>query len=353
MSAVLQPPPKGRNEFINGLLYFWQRGTSFAAIADGLFMADRLKWGNNSGAVVTASQDASVPTFAQSKIIMPYSLKILITTADATVNAAHICAITNTIEGFNWSRLAQRPFILKFWVKSNVTGIFTGALGSGALDRNFIFEYTINAADTWEQKTIVVPASPSAGTWNYKDAVGCYLFLALKAGATYTQTADGTWTVSANKRASPNQVNLLATINNYIQFAGFEMAPADRAFPLDQMDLTQELLRCQRYYEKSYKLTVAPGTNDTNGSLAFVSRTADQLDRLTIEFKAVKANVGYATTLYSTVSGVTARFRDVTGAADLSAITENPGDENVTARPNANTTAGHQYAFHYTIDAEL
>ena len=40
-----------------------------------------------------------------------------------------------------------------FWVKSNLTGTYTISLiNDGTNNRQFVTEYTINTADTWEKK---------------------------------------------------------------------------------------------------------------------------------------------------------------------------------------------------------
>ena len=53
---------------------------------------------------------------------------------------------------------------LSFYVKSSITGTHSGSLMNNARDRSFPFSYTISVANTWEKKTISIPAI-TVGTW--------------------------------------------------------------------------------------------------------------------------------------------------------------------------------------------
>src|SRR5687767_7913984 len=151
-----------RNVIINGNFDIWQRGTSFAAATSGSYSADRWKYGKVGAAVHTISRDTSVPTVDESNFFSNYSLKMAVTTLDSSIAAGDLSYISYPVEGYDWTRLARRPFTLSFWVRGTKTGIHCVSFrNNDTADRSYIAEYTINAADTWERKTITVSPSPA------------------------------------------------------------------------------------------------------------------------------------------------------------------------------------------------
>lgn len=193
------------NALINGGMDFWQRGTSFAAIASGAYSADRWIFGNTSAAVATISRSIDVPTVALTGHRVDASLRFDVTTADASVAAGDIVHISQYVEGFRWRSLAQRELKLTFKVKAIKTGIYCVSLRNGGGDRSCVQEYTVNAGSTWEAKEVIFPASPSAGTWYYDYRVGVMLGFAMMGGTTW-QTTPGSWQ-TGNFLTTANQVN--------------------------------------------------------------------------------------------------------------------------------------------------
>jgi hypothetical protein len=82
-------PTRPLNVLPNGEFIVWQRGTSFAALANAGFAADMWRWQNALGGagVVTVSRDTSVPSVAANAINTPYSLKVAVATADTSIAA--------------------------------------------------------------------------------------------------------------------------------------------------------------------------------------------------------------------------------------------------------------------------
>lgn len=245
-----------RNAVINGNFDIWQRGTSFAAIASDTFFADRWQIGFGTSSVQTITRDTSVPTVAESGILSSYSMKLDITTADASIAAGDVNYIRNKIEGFDWKNLAQREFTLSFWVKSNLTGTNCVSFINGGFDRSYVAEYTINSANTWEKKTITVPASPSAGTWDYTNGIGIGVYFMSAVGSTY-QTTAGSWQTGFFLGTS-NQVNRLATIGNNLFIAQVQLEAGAVATDFAYRPFATELSLCQRYYEKNLPIETAP-----------------------------------------------------------------------------------------------
>lgn len=236
------------NVIINGDFNVWQRGVSFAGPALYAFMADR--WMNFivSTAAYTVTRDTDVPTAAESLHKSNYSFKLDVTTADSSVAASDLVAIAQTIEGYEFQRIAQQPFVLTFWVKAVKTGIYCVSFWNAGADKAWISEYTINSANTWEKKTIAVDASPTAGTWDYTNGIGLRVFFTIMAGAQY-QAAAGSWLSTADTCTS-NQVNGVDSTDNNFWLSQVKIEPGSSATRFIGDDPALEMERCQRYFQR-------------------------------------------------------------------------------------------------------
>lgn len=257
-----------KNYFINGDMRIAQRGTSFAAIANQAYTVDRFQYIKVGAMVHTVSQDTDVPTVAQAGYLFQNSLRANLTTPDTAIAATDYCAIGQIIEGYNWVNLAQKTFTISFWVKATLPGIYNIGLQNSTADRGYAAEYTINVANTWEYKTVVIAASPSAGTWNYTNGAGIKVWWTLASGSNFN-VATGSW-ASQTVLGSPNQVNGVNTGATDFRITGVMInegigAPSFRTFGVD---IESELSAAQRYYEKSYNLNINPTSNSQLGVIS-------------------------------------------------------------------------------------
>lgn len=235
-----------KNKIINGSMEIWQRGTSFAAIATGVYFADRWFYGNTSAAVHTVSRSTDVPTVTESGKLYNYSSLVDCTTADGSVAAGDLVFIGQRIEGYNWRMLAQKSFTISFWVKATKTGTYCVSIrNKSTADRSYIAEYTVNTTATWEKKTVNVTASPSAGTWDYTNGIGIAVCFTLMCGSTF-QTTAGAWQ-TGNYLGTSNQVNACDDAANDFRITGVQVEAGDYATLLEDVNFGVELLRCMRY----------------------------------------------------------------------------------------------------------
>lgn len=235
-----------RNRIMNGKMDIAQRGTSFAAIADNAYSLDRYKTEYTTSAVTTVSQQADVPSSNE----FQNSLRVAVTTADASIAAGDLYVTTQIIEGYNVRDLIGRTFTLSFWVRSSKTGTHCVAFANDGSNRSYIAEYTISAANTWEFKTVTVSGGLiTAGTWDWTSGRGLKVRFALAAGSTYQSTANAWQT--GNFFATSNQVNCLDTIGNIFAITGVQLEPGGVATTFEQRPYGMELALCQRYYEKT------------------------------------------------------------------------------------------------------
>jgi hypothetical protein len=245
-SAAAPPAPLGRNVVINGDFNVWQRGTTFTGPSSGAYHADRWLHSRGGAVVPNISRSTDVPSVSIAGRLLNYSCKLDIATADASIAAGDFLELIQPVEGYNWLPLAQRNVIVSFLVKSPKTGIHCVAISNKGVDRSLVMEYTVNAANTWEKKTVAFTASPSAGTWDYTNLVGAYLRFALSAGSTFHTTA-GSWQ-SGNFIATSNQVNCSDSTSNSFLITGVQLEAGDQATEFETVPYVTQLLRCKRYY---------------------------------------------------------------------------------------------------------
>lgn len=236
----------GKNAIINGDFNVWQRGTSFSAIADSTYNADRWRYIKTGAMVHTVSRSTDVPSVAQAGRMFNYSLLVDCTTIDGSIAATDFCAIEQRIEGYNWLPLAQRDLTLSFWVKATKTGIYSIYAKNSGGDKGYVGEYTINTTNTWEYKTVSISASPSAGTWDYTTGVGIMVGFSLACGSSLSNTA-GTWG-NGGYVGSPNQVNACDNTANNFQICGVQLEVGNKATDFEIRQIQKELALCHRYY---------------------------------------------------------------------------------------------------------
>jgi hypothetical protein len=234
-----------RNLIINGAFQCSQRGTSTTG---GGFLVDRfeLNINNTDNIAITQSQDSSGPSgFAN-------SWKILATTAESVVAADERVRFRQNIEGQNLQQFAfgtsaAKSMTLSFYVKSNKTGTYAVNLEQDDASRVIGSTYTINAANTWEYKTITVIGDTS-GTINNDNGVGLVVSWYLLAGSNYTSTDNTSYGASANgKQAYGHSTTWGQGTNDDFYITGIQLELGDTATPFEHRSYGDELARCQRY----------------------------------------------------------------------------------------------------------
>ena len=258
VSAARRPNVKPL--LINGSMDISQRGTSFTSNG---YTLDRWTMDESSDAAVTVTQDTDVPSgsgFAK-------SLKVDVTTADASIAAAQYCGFTQYFEGQNLQLLkygtsSAENLTLSFWVKAVKTGTycirFVKEAGSGTRYETPI-EYTISSGSTWEKK--VINLSPTAGSTSLitgaaaaivnTNAAGYRIMFTLAAGTDYHGT-NNTWVAGSNKMGTSSQVNGLDSTSNNFWVTGVQLEIGEYSStnipPFQHESYGDNLHRCARYY---------------------------------------------------------------------------------------------------------
>lgn len=226
----------------------WQRGTSFVNPAPDTYTADRWKqYTTGSSVAYTITKAADAPSVAQAGVLATHCLQLDVTTADASIAAGDLSAVFQIVEGKNFLPLAQKPMMLSFWHKHTKAGTYCVSFSNQAQDRSLVLEYTQAVSDTWEKAELLVPASPSGGTWDYTNGQGLYMSFTSVGGSTF-QTTAGTWQ-TGNFNSTSNQVNAFDSTSNFLRYALVQLEPGNVATEFAAEDVETTLHKCMRYYE--------------------------------------------------------------------------------------------------------
>ena len=266
-------PAPNRNLLYNGAMNIAQRGASSAGWTTASYLIDRWMNDFSSLGTWTISQESDGPSgsgFAK-------SLKYLCTTANASPSAAAYMWCSQRLEGQDLQRIAKgtssaQPLTLSFWVKSNVTGTFNAMLYDPTADRIIAKQYTISTSGTWERKVLTVPGD-TVGALANTNTYAFSVYFAVAAGSNFTSGTSTGWAANTGTNVAPGQVNTAAAVNNYWQLTGVQLEPGNAPTSFDFKTFSQDLAACQRYYEKSYDVSVVPGTAAAEGCVFITGGT--------------------------------------------------------------------------------
>jgi len=258
-----------RNLITNGAMQVAQRGTSKTGDTgiSGYKTVDRFKVNNDFPSGVTSiaySQDTDAPDgFSSSLKIQPEQSRT------AALSGADRLFLNHSIEAQNLQHLSYgsasaKTLTISFLVKSNLTGIVTVEFSNpDTPNANFQLYHetvTINAANTWEYKTVSIAGNANGGIDN-DNGTGLGITWSLAAGPAFTSGtfSTGVWhDTTAGNRASPSNIDLYSSSSNYFQLTGVQLEVGDTATPFEHRSYGDELARCQRYFcEAEFKANLS------------------------------------------------------------------------------------------------
>ena len=261
-----------KNRIINGAMVIDQRNAGTAVTVNGAYPVDRFLVGEDTTGAYSGQRDSSAP------VGFVNSLKFTTTTADASIAAGEVCFLRQFVEGTNvsdlaWGTASAKSVTLSFWVKSSLTGSFSGAIANDGYNRSYPFLYTIAVADTWEYKTVTIPGD-TTGTWLTTTGIGLRIYWNLGTGTDNTGTA-GAW-VGAGNVGADSTVAVIGTLNATFYITGVQLEKGSTATSFDYRPYGTELALCQRYYFQISTLAsitgfafTAAATNEAMGSGTF------------------------------------------------------------------------------------
>ena len=308
-----------KNRIINGAMVIDQRNAGATGTGNGLYVLDRWNFGSGVAGKMTYGQN-------RGSLTPPAGFTNyfgFITTTAYTVGASEFFLFTQEIEGYNVADLnfgtaSAQTITVSFWVNSTLTGTFGGVLSNSAQNRSFPFTYTINAASTWEQKTVTV-VGDTTGTWLTTNGKGLSLLFGLGVGSTFNGTATGAWQ-AATYLGATGATSVVGTLNATWNITGVQLEKGSTATSFDYRPYGTELALCQRYCE------VFRSTTSSFSPFCSAYTITSTTGEATIQFKVEKRSS--PTVTYDTASNFGLAISNTGGMAVLSAISTNRADIN-------------------------
>lgn len=274
----------------------------------------------------------------------------------------------STVAAGNDARFAQSNMLINTGVPINQTGFAGGALGAG------VYGY-----DMWKAGTGGCNVTINATTGVFTHASGPLqqiveapelawgvpvTFSVEDPSATLTLSIGGTAasiTAGAGRRSatvtpsgSGNMtVQITATGATYSRPKLERGSVATTYVP---RTAAEELALCQRYWQKSYDLAVAPGTASANGGRSVLLFTgapsAVHAAGATVQFRT-RMRATPTVTLYSHVTGASGQVRDSTANADTGGVVTAEGETGFFWYANTGTTSSANLEAQWAANARL
>jgi len=240
-----------KNRIINGDMVISQRnGTSSitpSAVGGG-YCLDRWAYYTAASSKYSIQQNAGsvTPPAGFTNYLGITSL------AATTLGSTDTYSIRQFIEGYNvadldFGKSTAKTITISFWVRSSLTGAFGALFWDGSAGTSmYPFSYTINSANTWEQKTVTI-AGRTSGTWETNNNAGASVQFMLGTGSSYQGTGN-VWN-SGTTLVPTGSTNVVGTNGATWYITGVQLEIGSSATPFERRLYNQELANCQRYYQ--------------------------------------------------------------------------------------------------------
>jgi len=234
-----------KNRIINGAMMIDQRNSGSSVTANqAVYFVDRWTTFATQTSKATVQQSSTAPSGFSNSFVYTSSSAYSVTSSDYFGFGQQIEG--NNIADLSWGTSSASPVTLSFWVRSSLTGTFGGSLRNNAGDRSYPFSYTINSANTWEQKSVTISGDTS-GTWLTTSGIGIRLIFSMGAGSTFLGTS-GAW-AGANYLGSTGQSSVVGTSGATFYITGIQFEKGSVATSFDYRPYGTEFALCQRYFQ--------------------------------------------------------------------------------------------------------
>ena len=267
--------PLSKPIIINGNQSISQRTTS-VAMSNGIFCTDRYKHAvsNDGAATITQESLSSGSAFTDG---FANALKIDVTTADSSLSSAQHYFIRYSIEGQDVQNIKKgtasaEKLTLAFWVKATKTGTNIVRIYTADSDRSCSVAYTVSSSDTWEKKILNFPVDTTGTVIADDNTVGMQIDWGVAAGSNYTSgTLATAWAGNTSANDFVGQVNNLDSTSNNFHITGIQLEIGEFSStsipPFQHEVFTDNLKRCQRYYETTFDYGTAIGSSTSVGMI--------------------------------------------------------------------------------------
>ena len=269
--------PNVKPLIINGDMAVAQRATSSTGkTSNGFYSCDRMELSVSGLGTHTIIQEA-LTSGAAFNAGFANAWRIDTTTADSSPGSGDELLLQYPMEGqdlqvFKKGTANAEKWTLAFWVKSTTTG--TGQVNLSDMDntRQCSATYTISSADTWEHK-ILNFAADTTGAFGDDNGESLRIEWWLDSGSNYEGGAAPTaWEATANgDRNASGNLNIGSATSKDWAITGIQLEVGefntDSLPPFQHEVFTDNLKRCQRYYETTFDYGTAIGASTSTGMI--------------------------------------------------------------------------------------
>ena len=359
-----------RNLIINGAMRVYQRGSTTTYQNNGGYDVDRFSY-RRDGTISTTTFDVSqesttgLPEFPKCLQVQVKDAAISDPNSDDDFYNTIKCALEGQdLQALQYGTATAQPVTISFYVKASVAGTYCLSIdipqATASDSKDYVVEYTINSANTWERKAITIPApSVSDLSINIKNdnSAGFQINWVMAGNRTGTsrrrtsttdQWIDRSQSGSYEFTHTANQTNNWATLDNIFQLTGVQFELGENASDFEHRSYGEELALCKRYYVRhSGNIVFAVGqAYSTSQMIASVPlqvemRANPTLAHQNIFIRNATGNSASASAL--TISNQTKNFVELLGTRSGSGLTAGNA-----AQIRINTTSDY-----IDFDAEL
>ena len=261
ISKLTNPNQPFRNLIINGDMKVAQRGTSATTAVNGSYQTlDRWRFYESTDGTYTTAQTALSLADQASTGGQTHALDIQVTGADTSIASNQFAFVIQFVEAQNCQHLkfgtsSAVDLTLQFYVKSNLTGTTCGWISKE--DSTFCqapFEFTINSANTWEKKTVTIPANAviqaSASAVANDNGAGIGVAFALALGSDFDNGTNLTWEAGGASYCTGNQINFMNSTDNDLFITGVQLEVGSTPTDFEHLPRDVTLERCRRYLQR-------------------------------------------------------------------------------------------------------
>lgn len=313
-----------RNRLLNGNFDLWQRGSTKTSAPTGFYLADRWITGVTAGSTFTVSNIAAPAGFRGTN-----ALQI----AATALPANNYIYLEQKFESRSVYDLAGGAVTVSFDISASTSAgqvaYLVNLYSNSALDNG---DYAVLLS---QQGGGVIPAGVSTITATFPASATANIRLGGKVGIYVFQQ--------------------IVTGNVTYKIGSVQMEPGSIANPFEYMPITTLISLCQRYYQKSYRVDLDPGTAPSFGTS--YGRTVDATTNTPSIQALFQTMMRAAPTvhIYSPSSGAQGNMYDFTANADVACSVSSMLGRNgfVAIGSGAVVQLGHLVGIHWTAECEL
>ena len=342
-----------RNIIINGAAQVAQRGTSSTGLggASGYFTVDRWRIaGNASSGRLTMSQSAvtDLPGFAN-------CVKFACTTADTSLGSSDFTSFNYKIEGQDLQRFKKgtssaEKMTLSFYVKGNAAATHVVELYDADNARQISQAFSVT--DSWS-RVILVYDGDTTGAFDDDANQSLNINLYLAAGTDFTSgTLSTSWGSVTNANRVVGNTNFYDSTSRTLEFTGLQLEVGDTATDFEHRTFSDDLTRCQRYYNRSYPYGVATAAVDNDTPIHHMS-IGGSYNIIGQFFHPRDMRTAPTVVLYNPLNGTVNQLKGDSSSFANAAVLKNTAKGSVMFVNGTTITETIFLSVHATFDAEL